>query len=579
MNIVKAYIGSALPYASKCAGVYASLIGLAVLAFLSNYTMVMLMKMKRQLISEKETQRLLVDPASDGVQPHAPDSPSSRFTSSPKFQKGVKGAAGGDGSAPRRSSASSARAHKNGIINNGRDHSTSISASSSASASDAESQVLTASNKERPLTSSKDMSYEQIAYYALGPLGRSISVFAIVSSNLGISVGYTLFVGKTIASALSSSLIKHVGGLDINYAVLMVLPLVILLCMPRTTRYLAFFSTLGNLTTLFVLGVVVGYSSSNIDGSMHFEFIRISTLPTFFGISVFAFTLHGVILSIEDGMQSPEDGPKVMSAATTTVGLIYMVFSFIGFAAYQDGIDSSILSNLPSNVLVIVAELTLCFSMCLSLPFFNYSIFTIVEDKLKWSDDGSATAESIESGGGADEEEEEEEVEEDDEDERDASRNRESTHSDAQNTPLVAAADGKRQRKKKRRRRIDGDDRGGDGVARGKKAQQVSMLACVGGRVALFRAAVCAGVTLVAMLLGPLFSEVISLVGSFSMALLAFILPPIFNLRIFKGQVSKPVFAFNIFILVFGVVGLCVASTISVLNMISYFKTGNDTSC
>ena len=93
---------------------------------------------------------------------------------------------------------------------------------------------------------------------------------------------------------------------------------------------------------------------------------------------------------------------------------------------------------------------------------------------------------------------------------------------------------------------------------------------------------------ILAILLGPLFSEVISLVGAFSMSLVAFILPAAFYLKLFPAReadgntVSGRAFqrAAAWAILFVGLAAMVVATGEAVSNMVYFFShDGHERQC
>ena len=87
----------------------------------------------------------------------------------------------------------------------------------------------------------------------------------------------------------------------------------------------------------------------------------------------------------------------------------------------------------------------------------------------------------------------------------------------------------------------------------------------------VFRAVVVLMITIFAVLLGPLFADVLSLVGSFSMSLMAFILPCLFALVAMGKHMSRLDYISCVVLGIFGVVGMGVASTVSVIQIAAYF--------
>lgn len=64
------------------------------------------------------------------------------------------------------------------------------------------------------------------------------------------------------------------------------------------------------------------------------------------------------------------------------------------------------------------------------------------------------------------------------------------------------------------------------------------------------------------------FLDFLNVLGSISSATLAFILPPIYFMKVFKGRLSKPTIGFNIFLIVFGSVGGAFSCVVGIMNMV-----------
>ena len=82
-----------------------------------------------------------------------------------------------------------------------------------------------------------------------------------------------------------------------------------------------------------------------------------------------------------------------------------------------------------------------------------------------------------------------------------------------------------------------------------------------------------------ATLLGPMFADVVSFVGAFSMSFLVFIMPCAFFIKTHKETAPRLEIAKAWVVLVFGVIGMATASTVSTYEIIQYFQGGNSKQC
>ena len=98
-------------------------------------------------------------------------------------------------------------------------------------------------------------------------------------------------------------------------------------------------------------------------------------------------------------------------------------------------------------------------------------------------------------------------------------------------------------------------------------------------KTSVIRILVVAATLIVAILLGPLFSEVISLVGAFSMSMVAFILPAAFYLKILGNKLSLSEKSIGWVLLIFGCVALVVATVQSLQSIIYYAEYGKEKLC
>jgi amino acid permease len=289
---------------------------------------------------------------------------------------------------------------------------------------------------------------------------------------------------------------------------------------------------------------------------------------------------------VEESMEHPEHAETVLDLSVVCTVVIYGAFSILGFAAWGDGTASNILTNLPEATVLdqdikIVTGVLLSVAMLLTVPLFFFAVFRVMEGPMARRQRGPAaiTRESIQRapaslGGG-------------------------SAGDDGglvgdlgagQDAPVMLASRG---------------DMGGFGGGLLSPPTPYAKLKCVEHhagnapamesigesaaglgedgidanaasnwwKVSGVRVLVVLATLVLSLLLGPLFSEVISLVGAFSMSLVSFILPSAFYLRTMDGEGCKNRLVAWV-ILVLGVLALVVATAESLSNMVFFFSHG-----
>ena len=428
------------------------------------------------------------------------------------------------------------------------------------------------------------VSYVAIGSYAYGDLGKRLAIFAELATNIGIAIGYLIFIGETCLvvvgakeagkddneSHLHNTWIDPGRGIfHLNVIILACVVPLFLFSQMRSMRKMGWVSIWGTAAVVVATIVVVVSSVETIEWSHFSSFardvdwtLRIAKMPAFFGIAMFSFTIHGVVLPVESAMSHPEDAYRVLDRCAIIVSTVYVAFGAIGYLAFQDDTQQSILDNLPKTTamkksIAIFVQMTLVVAMLLTVPLFNFAVLKTVEDiwfheaiQDSWRKDIRRQRRTTNNSEDIDNNEDE----------------------DAARTVELGT---------------DGRDSSGDLTHMRLKRQAL--------RLSLVTFLVGASI-----LLGPLFSQVIAFVGAFSMSAIAFILPSLFYIRICRNLRSNddgdksgsedlardPIFAPTTknllvawIILLFGIATMIGATSMSIVGFVSYFSGGGSNSC
>ena len=434
----------------------------------------------------------------------------------------------------------------------------------------------------------REITYEDIGMFACGVWGKRLSVWAMLLTNVGTVIGYMIFAGSTTIHAAEvieypqpvnvtdsyvyPTLNPHTHkGLRVDLFLLAFIPILGLLSLLRTMKKLAFVSIFGTLCIVFAIAAVVfndelyihknGVSKEIVD-------YNFSALPTFFGIAVFSFSIHGVVLSIVGPMERPQDTYPVMNACSILVGIIYCGFGYFGYGAFGPDIKPSILDNIledtrTDRIIKLVTYFLMIACIVLSIPLFNFPVFRVIEESIWRSSDEKPVGGTMSTNSSSD----------------DLAYQLLHSHNDGTNVERGELT------------MLPNDDGGTDGMNlmspvsqalyKGYKSniQQSNDFCHREVQRGLLRLSLIVVMSAIAIAFGNIFSDVIALVGAFSMSTLAFILPSFFFIRIMWPHVGwyERILALIVFFI--GFLACIVGTFVAVNNIILSIKNGGQQSC
>ncbi|XP_013789169.1 proton-coupled amino acid transporter 1-like [Limulus polyphemus] len=206
----------------------------------------------------------------------------------------------------------------------------------------------------------ESLDYSRVALYAfkLGPsplqkygrfARRTVNIFLMLTQ-FGFCCIYFVFVSTNI-----KQVIYHYTGADLSiYSYLSILlPFVILLVMVRSLRHLALASTVANVFQIMGLCIIFFNLFQNVPPTSSRPFTQpLWKLPLYFGTTIFAFEGIGVILPLENEMQTPQDFggcSGVLNTGMVIVCCLYVAVGFFGFLKFGESVRGSITLNLPAE--------------------------------------------------------------------------------------------------------------------------------------------------------------------------------------------------------------------------------------
>ncbi|XP_017139387.1 proton-coupled amino acid transporter-like protein CG1139 [Drosophila miranda] len=165
--------------------------------------------------------------------------------------------------------------------------------------------------------------------------------------HFGICCVYVVFIAESIKQLVDEYLVVW----DVRlHMCLLIVPLLLIYSI-KNLQVLAPFSSAANLLLLVGFGIILYYIFEDLPPlSERDAFVSYTELPTFFGTVLFALEAVGVILAIEENMDTPGDFVKpcgIMNGGMSIVLGLYVLLGFFGYWKYGDEALGSITLNIP----------------------------------------------------------------------------------------------------------------------------------------------------------------------------------------------------------------------------------------
>eukprot|EP00753_Platysulcus_tardus_P017228 PLAT6331.1.p1 GENE.PLAT6331.1~~PLAT6331.1.p1 ORF type:complete len:428 (+),score=216.89 PLAT6331.1:152-1285(+) len=240
------------------------------------------------------------------------------------------------------------------------------------------------------------LSFPQLGERLLGKnWGRAIYV-SVVLTILGVCGVYLDVIGVLISRITPLT--------EVQVQLLTLLP-VVLLSWLRDLRYLSYTSLLGDIAVAGGLFVVLYYGalSSDVTSPADLPFFKPRTVSTFFGETVFLFTVHAIILPVMQSMKTPQSFRAVSNASFAFAISVNAVFAGLGYMFFASRTNPLVIDNIPDHDVlgtvvkgVLVADLFFTIPIVLTAPreLVELSLFSNAKRgmALEWKRNGVRTA-------------------------------------------------------------------------------------------------------------------------------------------------------------------------------------------
>ncbi|XP_019868871.1 proton-coupled amino acid transporter-like protein pathetic isoform X2 [Aethina tumida] len=220
--------------------------------------------------------------------------------------------------------------------------------------------ILVASAHELYKKSGKhSMSFAEVAEESCrrGPKwGRSWGTSARLLVQIGIFITYftTCSCYSVIIAKDINYVLDHYLGCTVNIRItisLLLVPLILIAYVPNL-KYLAPVSMVANAFMAVGLGITFYYLVADIPEISERKLAVIPSLPVAFSITIFAIEAIGVVMPLENHMETPKHMIGlcgVLNQGMSAVTLVYILLGFLGYLQFGEITEGSITLNLPQS--------------------------------------------------------------------------------------------------------------------------------------------------------------------------------------------------------------------------------------
>jgi len=216
-------------------------------------------------------------------------------------------------------------------------------------------------------------TYTDIGRECFGRVGAILVDASIITSQIGFGVAYLIFIGENIGT---------IAHLKPHLVVAVIVPAAILLVWLRDLKYLSATSMVGNIAVVVAVAAVfqVGFQRYGIHSLDSYRpFVRPSTLPIFFGIVSFGFTVHSLALEVHVSMKDPERYPLVVNLALGFVTTVYTLFGCLAYLFFAADTKQEITMNLAAGWESDIVKIAICVVLVFAYPLQMFPVVCILE--------------------------------------------------------------------------------------------------------------------------------------------------------------------------------------------------------
>lgn len=163
----------------------------------------------------------------------------------------------------------------------------------------------------------------------------------------------------------------------------LVFPLEVVLAAIPSVTYLAPLSTAADSMNFVALAAVMVSDVLEIRKTSGFQamqaFGNMEAVPSAFGVGIYAFQSAGMMIPIETAMEEPCKLGSVLGLALVLSGILYALFSVLGYAAFGENTQQMITLNLQDGLEPMLIKAAISLALFLAFPLMLNPMCELVE--------------------------------------------------------------------------------------------------------------------------------------------------------------------------------------------------------
>ncbi|CEP17914.1 hypothetical protein [Parasitella parasitica] len=223
--------------------------------------------------------------------------------------------------------------------------------------------------------------YGAVAESLYGPYLRHLIQFFLCVSQMGFVASYMIFISENIGIVVDT-INDCAAPFDSKYYIWIILFAIIPFCWVRKIAKLSYLAIVADIFIAFGLVCVLYFCSSQIAThgvGKNIILVNRNDFGLMLGTAVFSFEGIGMVLPIVEGMKEPKKFPAVLTLGLIICLVVFTLIGTIGYVAYGDVTQASVVSNIPRIPLSTTVQLLYAIAMILTSPFMLFPPLQIIE--------------------------------------------------------------------------------------------------------------------------------------------------------------------------------------------------------
>lgn len=231
-----------------------------------------------------------------------------------------------------------------------------------------------------PKAPGEELSYGDVAFHAMGHMGRLSVEVSIIITQIGFCCAYLIFI--------SENLTDYIKAMKMVHWLLILLPPLGILTLLRHLSSLSISSLFAQMSNLLAFAVVFWFDFEHFNKiEIHPKKMSMRGLPFFLAVSIYCYEGAGMILSLESSLAKEirHHFRYYFKLTLTIVTALYILFGMCGYLSYGPNTNPIITLNLPkgdSLDFALVVKTCLCLALFFTYPVMMFPVIGILEKKL-----------------------------------------------------------------------------------------------------------------------------------------------------------------------------------------------------